>query len=55
MRRIAQVIAIPAEGIPEYERLHAEVWPTVLARIASSNIRNYSIYRYENLLFSYFE
>lgn len=55
MRRIAQVIAIPTEGIQEYERLHAAVWPTVLARIAASNIRNYSIYRYENLLFSYFE
>jgi L-rhamnose mutarotase len=33
------------------------VWPTVLARLRKSNIRNYSIFlrEPENLLFSYFE
>lgn len=55
MKRVCQVIAIPSEGIAEYEELHAAVWPSVLSRIAKSNITNYSIYRYENLLISYFE
>lgn len=55
MRRVAQVIAVKSEEIAEYEKIHAEVWPTVLDRLRKSNIRNYSIYRYENLLFSYFE
>jgi L-rhamnose mutarotase len=55
MRRVAQVIGLPSENAAEYERLHAEVWPTVLDRLARSNIRNYSIYRYGELLFSYFE
>jgi L-rhamnose mutarotase len=55
MRRVASVIGLPSEGAAEYERLHAEVWPTVLAQIERSGIRNYSIYRYGELLFSYFE
>ena len=55
MRRIGSVIGIPREAVAEYERLHAEVWPTVLAQIAKSHIRNYSIFRHGDLLFSYFE
>ena len=55
MRRIAQVVGLPAEHAAEYERLHAEPWPAVLDRLARSNIRNYSIYRLDELLFSYFE
>ena len=39
----------------EYERLHADVWPEVLSQIKKSNIRNYSIYRYGETLFSYFD
>lgn len=55
MQRFASVIGIKPENREEYERLHADVWPDVLAQIATSNIRNYSIYRYGDLLFSYFE
>lgn len=50
--RVAQVIRLDPERIEEYERLHAAVWPEVLAQIARSGIRNYSIYRYETLLFA---
>ncbi len=55
VQRFASVIGIKPEHRAEYERLHADVWPDVLAQIATSNIRNYSIYRYGELLFSYFE
>jgi L-rhamnose mutarotase len=55
VKRTAQVIGLPAEGAEEYERLHAAVWPQVLARLAASNVRNYSIFRYGELLFAYFE
>ena len=55
MQRYASVIGIKPEHWAEYERLHADVWPDVLAQIATRNIRNYSIYRYGELLFSYFE
>lgn len=55
MKRIASVIGVPAEGVARYEELHAAVWPAVLARLSASHVVNYSIYRYEELLFSYME
>jgi len=55
MQRIGSVIGLKPADREEYERIHADVWPTVLKQIAASNIRNYSIYRYGDLLFSYFE
>ena len=44
MQRYGMVIRIKPEMIAAYRRLHAAVWPAVLARIARSHIRNYSIY-----------
>jgi L-rhamnose mutarotase len=55
MQRFGQVLGIKPEAIAQYEELHAHVWPEVLATIHACNIRNYSIFRYENLLFAYFE
>ena len=57
MKRYGSVIGLKGKKIDEYKRLHAEVWPTVLAKISECNIQNYSIYlrEPENLLFSYFE
>ena len=57
MQRMGLVIGIKASDIPEYKRLHAEVWPEVLARISACNIKNYTIFlrEPENLLFAYWE
>ncbi|AOF93279.1 L-rhamnose mutarotase [Sinorhizobium sp. RAC02] len=57
MQRIGMVIGVKPEQIDEYKRLHAAVWPEVLARISACNIKNYSIFlkEPENLLFSFFE
>jgi L-rhamnose mutarotase len=57
MQRIAQCIGLRAEKIDLYKRLHASVWPEVLAAIARCNIKNYSIYlkQPENILFATFE
>ena len=55
VQRVASVIKLDPAGIEEYEQLHADAWPGVLAKISECNIRNYSIYRYGVLLFSYFE
>lgn len=55
MKRMASVIGLPPESVERYEELHANVWPAVLARISESNIVNYSIYRYGEMLFSYME
>ena len=55
MKRIASVIGIKTENIARYEELHAAVWPEILSRLTESNVHNYSIYRFENTLFSYME
>ena len=57
MKRYGSVIGLRPEQMAEYKRLHAAVWPEVLAQIKASNIRNYSIYlrEPENLMFSYLE
>jgi L-rhamnose mutarotase len=55
MRRMGQLIKLKPEAIAEYERLHANVWPEVLATISACNIRNYSIFRHGTWLFAYFE
>lgn len=56
-KRYGSVIGLKPEAIAEYKRLHAAVWPDVLAQIRASRISNYSIYlkEPENLLFAYYE
>jgi L-rhamnose mutarotase len=53
MRRFGQIIGLKPDQIEAYERLHAAVWPEVLATIAACNIHNYSIFRHGDLLFAY--
>lgn len=57
MQRMGMVIGVKPEMIAEYKRLHAAVWPEVLALISDCNIRNYTIFlrEPENLLFGYWE
>ncbi len=55
MRRFGQLIRVKPDQIEAYERIHAAVWPEVLATIHTCNIRNYSIFRHQELLFAYFE
>lgn len=57
MKRYGAVLGLSEDGKAEYRKLHAAVWPEVLAKITECNIRNYSIFlkEPENLLFSYFE
>jgi len=57
MQRMGMIIRIKPGMIDEYLRLHAAVWPDVLAQIRTSNIRNYTIFlrQPENLLFGYWE
>lgn len=59
-QRHASLIGIRPEKLDEYKRLHAAVWPEVLAKITQSGIRNYSICLRElpdgpHYLVSYFE
>lgn len=57
MQRMGMMIGLRADKVAEYKRLHAAVWPDVLAMISACNIRNYSIFlkEPENLLFGYWE
>lgn len=57
MQRMGMVIGVKPEMIAEYKRLHAAVWPEVLALISDCNIHNYTIFlrEPENLLFGYWE
>jgi L-rhamnose mutarotase len=50
-------IRLEPAKIDEYKRLHANVWPEILAMISTCNIRNYTIYlkEPENILFGYWE
>src|SRR5689334_5249764 len=55
MKRVGWIVRIRPEKIEEYKRYHAEAWPEVVAMIKKCNIRNYSIYLKDDILFSYFE
>jgi L-rhamnose mutarotase len=55
MKRYGQILKLRPEHEAEYVRQHAAVWPEVLERIRRSNIRNYSIFLRDGLLFAYFE
>lgn len=53
--RYASVIGLKPEMEAEYRRLHAEVWPAVLEALRRANVRNYSIFLSDGVLFSYME
>ena len=55
MQRHGQLIRVRPEQLEEYKRYHAAVWPEVLATIRRCNIRNYSIFLKDGLLFACFE
>jgi L-rhamnose mutarotase len=55
LKRYAQIIRLHPDQEKEYVRYHAEVWPGVLQTIADCNIRNYSIFLRNGMLFAYFE
>ena len=50
-KRIGSVIGVKPDQIAEYERIHAEVWPGVLATLRRANVSKFSIFRFENMLF----
>jgi len=55
MKRYGSIIKVVPEKLEEYKQLHAAAWPAVLEQIRLSNIRNYSIFYKDGMLFSYFE
>lgn len=49
------MITLRPEKEAEYRRLHAEVWPDVLAALRRAHVTNYSIFLRDGLLFGYLE
>jgi len=55
VKRYGQQIGLRPEAYDKYVEYHAKVWPQVLKTIYDCNIRNYTIFHKDNLLFAYFE
>lgn len=55
MQRFGMMIRLRPGSEDTYKLYHAAVWPEVLEKIQECNIRNYSIYLKDGILFSYFE
>lgn len=55
MKRYGMMIGLRPEAVQPYKKYHADVWPEVLETIRRCNIRNYTIFFRDNLLFAYFE
>jgi L-rhamnose mutarotase len=55
MKRYGMLIGVKPEKLAEYIEIHRNVWPEVLATITKCNIRNYSIFLKDGLLFAYYE
>jgi L-rhamnose mutarotase len=53
--RMASVIRLRPEKEAEYRALHADAWPSVLAKLREVHVSNYSIFLRDGLLFSYLE
>jgi L-rhamnose mutarotase len=55
VKRYGQIIRLRPEFREEYIKYHARVWPDVLKLIRECNIRNYSIFLKDDVLYAYFE
>lgn len=55
MTRYGMVLGLKPEEEERYRQYHTAIWPGVLEMIHKCNIRNYSIYLHNHMLFSYFE
>lgn len=55
MQRVAFRLKVKPGKLDEYVRLHAEVWPDLLADLKTAGYRNYSIFADGTELFGYFE
>ena len=55
MKRYGMLIRLRPEKREEYLRLHAAVWPAVERTLREANIRNFTIFRHDDLLFGYYE
>lgn len=55
LKRYGRTLRLRPEHEEAYIRYHEAVWPEVLTTIRDCNIRNYSIFLRDHVLFAYFE
>ena len=55
VQRYGTCVRLRPEMREQYLRLHAAVWPEIEAMLRSANIRNYTIFVHDDLLFGYYE
>ena len=56
MQRVGLLIHVKPEKLEEYKRIHADVWPDLLAELKKAGIRNYSLWlRPDGIEFGYLE
>ena len=55
VQRKGWVIRLKPGKLKDYKDLHKKVWPGILKKLKEVNIRNYTIFYRDGLLFSYFE
>ena len=55
VKRYGQLIGLRPGALKRYIEYHASVWPEVLRTIRECNIRNYTIFLKDDMLFAYFE
>lgn len=55
MQRLGMIIRLKPGCVQAYKEFHQAVWPEVLEKLSECNIRNYSIFFKDDVLFGYFE
>ena len=56
MQRIGFLIRVKPAKLEEYKRIHADVWPDLLAELKKAGMRNYSLWlRPDGMEFGYLE
>src|SRR6266853_4143908 len=55
MQRIGMVIKLKPGSQNAYKKYHAAVWPEILSKISECNIKNYSVFLKDDVLFGYLE
>lgn len=55
MKRLGIILRLKSGITDSYREYHEAVWPEVLDMIRQCNIRNYSTYSKDDILFTYFE
>jgi L-rhamnose mutarotase len=55
MERVAVFFKLKNGRAAGYKKRHDDIWPEMRETLTKAGIKNYSIWRYEDMLFAYYE